>query len=443
MKSTEKNMNKEYDQYDSSEYDSNSDSEYDYQDDYDYIEYTNEELDYMNENYKGKYVGDFIPVNIKITYLINKVPSSEPIKLNKLQTFRINKQTENKKQIESKKEVLKIQEKENKKWEDNNTNKKENTMNTNVNYCEFPILSLDNIEKVIDKDDFIEVVKKKKSKSSASSVCSVNTYNSDSSFSKMCYFILNKKSCPDGERCKYAHDLEQLVIRDCRFNSECRNIEKKNGKYVNISDKICRFKHENESISDYNMRVNNIKKTPEKVNPLKIKNELPTNYHFVVYKEEKIIEEDKIFVDIEIPIKSNDNWVEIKKKVSVRDKAFETLSDKEKMKTKLNCTKLCMSIINKTKCLHKNCRFAHDIKELVIRDCLFKNDCKYIKTINNEYVNICKTKICEFKHNKETNENYYKRIGYNDIHLKVPKKLENKVLNYATKSGSIVKIDTY
>lgn len=430
-------MNKEYDQYDSSEYDSNSDSEYDYQDDLDYIEfnkeYTNEELDYMNENYKGKYVGEFIPVNIKITYLINKIPSSAPIKLDKLQTFRINKQ------IESKKEVLKIKEKENKKWEDNNTNKKENTMNTNVNYCEFPILSLDNIEKVIDKDDFIEVVKKKKSKSSASSVCSVKTYNSESSFTKMCHFILNKNSCPEGERCKYAHKLSQLVIRDCKFNSECRNVEKKNGKYVNINDKICKFKHENESISDYNMRVNNIKKSPEiKIKLKEFVRELPINYNFIKIEEDKVCEK----IDIEIPIKSND-WIEIKKKDTTRDKAFETLSDKEKMKTKLNCTKLCMSVINKTQCKHKNCRFAHDIKELVIRDCLFKNDCKYIKKVDNQYVNICKTKICEFKHNKETNDNYYTRIGYNDIHLKVPKKLENKVLNYAAKSGSIVKIDTY
>ena len=63
-----------------------------------------------------------------------------------------------------------------------------------------------------------------------------------------------------------------------------------------------------------------------------------------------------------------------------RDKAFDILSDKDKLKDKLKRTKICLSVINKTVCPHKNnCRYAHNIQELVVRDCLFKDECNFIK----------------------------------------------------------------
>ena len=84
-------------------------------------------------------------------------------------------------------------------------------------------------------------------------------------------------------------------------------------------------------------------------------------------------------------------------------------------------TKLCLSIINKTICPHKeNCRYAHKFEDL--EQCLFSDNCRFIKKDKGIYTNISKTKICEYKHKNETASTYFNRISVNNHNISSPDK---------------------
>jgi hypothetical protein len=155
-----------------------------------------------------------------------------------------------------------------------------------------------------------------------------------------------------------------------------------------------------------NKNVSNVKKN-KNVSPSKIEDSKLNIKQLI--NDKKIFDKD-----------SNKNeWKEIKNKnieniKKERNKAFEILGDKEKIDNKLSNTKLCFSVLNNTNCPHKNCRFAHDINKIIIASCLFK-DCRFVKKESNgKYCNISKTKTCKYKHDNETPQNYYLRIGMNN-----------------------------
>lgn len=117
-----------------------------------------------------------------------------------------------------------------------------------------------------------------------------------------------------------------------------------------------------------------------------------------------------------------EEWITVKSKNKEnnskieRNKAFDILSNKEKIETKLNKTKMCLSILNNIVCPHGlKCRFAHYKNEIVVAACLFKDECRFVKMETGSFTNISKTKICKYLHPKETKDNYFKRIGFNDI----------------------------
>ena len=96
---------------------------------------------------------------------------------------------------------------------------------------------------------------------------------------------------------------------------------------------------------------------------------------------------------------------------NIRMQAFNILSDKKEISKKLKKTKLCYSVIQNTKCKHGNkCRFAHDEKDIISCKCLFGENCIYVYKENNTYTNKLKTKICNFIHPFETEDNYKFRI---------------------------------
>jgi hypothetical protein len=112
-----------------------------------------------------------------------------------------------------------------------------------------------------------------------------------------------------------------------------------------------------------------------------------------------------------------DNWIQPKhvknNLVRNRNKAFNVLSDKSNLKNKLYRTKYCKSGKD---CKLPNCNYAHNEKELIKLFCAFGNECKFV-TYNNNYVfkNKSKTQICNFQHINETDENFNKRIKYENI----------------------------
>lgn len=70
-------------------------------------------------------------------------------------------------------------------------------------------------------------------------------------------------------------------------------------------------------------------------------------------------------------------------KYAKRCEAFDELGDKDKLEKVLKFTQMCRSVIQKKKCYHKNCRFAHSIEQLVKRDCRFGLSCNFVKAIGN------------------------------------------------------------
>ena len=68
---------------------------------------------------------------------------------------------------------------------------------------------------------------------------------------KMCNSLDKNVLCWHLENCLFAHDLEELVIRDCHFKDKCRFIKLKNGKLLNDGSKTCCNKHPQESKDDF------------------------------------------------------------------------------------------------------------------------------------------------------------------------------------------------
>ena len=75
-------------------------------------------------------------------------------------------------------------------------------------------------------------------------------------FSKMCDSFFLGVACnkPEGE-CTYAHNKEQLIVRDCMFKDKCNHTIFYRDVYVNNSSIVCMFKHPEETFENYNERV--------------------------------------------------------------------------------------------------------------------------------------------------------------------------------------------
>ena len=72
---------------------------------------------------------------------------------------------------------------------------------------------------------------------------------------RMCNSVEKNETCRHGERCRFAHSLEELVTRNCFFKGECRFVRFENGKLVNNGRDICRNKHPHESQDEFIERV--------------------------------------------------------------------------------------------------------------------------------------------------------------------------------------------
>ena len=72
---------------------------------------------------------------------------------------------------------------------------------------------------------------------------------------RMCNSVEKKEPCRHGEKCRFAHSLEELVTRNCFFKGECRFVRYENGKLVNNGRDICRNKHPHESQDEFIERV--------------------------------------------------------------------------------------------------------------------------------------------------------------------------------------------
>lgn len=197
---------------------------------------------------------------------------------------------------------------------------------------------------------------------------------------KLCESILQNKECRHGLNCRFAHSINELEKNICVFGNNCKYIEIIDNKYCNKGSKECLFQHPNETIQNYNERIQ------KKENNIK-------------YIQTNSLDEKVILVIIKPKEKNINN----------RSKGFEILKDKNKIDTSLSKTKMCSYGNDCPR--GKNCRFAHSKDELKISSCVFGDSCKFIKYTENGIENICKTKICLHKHPKETEQDFINRTN--------------------------------
>jgi hypothetical protein len=76
---------------------------------------------------------------------------------------------------------------------------------------------------------------------------------------RMCKSIEGGFPCSHGEKCRFAHSLEELVTRNCIFKDNCRFVKFKNGKLVNNESNICMNKHPHENQDEFMERTGLVK----------------------------------------------------------------------------------------------------------------------------------------------------------------------------------------
>lgn len=72
---------------------------------------------------------------------------------------------------------------------------------------------------------------------------------------RMCNSLDKNEVCRHGEKCRFAHSLDELVIRDCHFKDRCYFVKIKKDKLVNDGCNCCRNKHPQESKDDFIERM--------------------------------------------------------------------------------------------------------------------------------------------------------------------------------------------
>ena len=94
-----------------------------------------------------------------------------------------------------------------------------------------------------------------------------------------------------------------------------------------------------------------------------------------------------------------------------RTEAYVLLANKQQLGEKLNKTRMCNSVDKDEPCAHgESCRFAHSLSELKISECLFGDNCRFIRVWNHKIINNGE-KICNHKHPQETVDSFFSRVG--------------------------------
>jgi len=200
--------------------------------------------------------------------------------------------------------------------------------------------------------DFKEVTKKKRVHNTADKVKEEVKEDIKEVKEKtvICKSIKDGKECAYGNKCIYAHYLEDLIPNKCGFGDRCYRV-KYNTKNVvrNVDNKNpCFFIHPEETIEMFAKR--------QGANPDSMKKPDPS----VVYKN----------------------------------------------------TRMCHSVLEGKSCENiSECTYAHQLDELRILPCMFGKDCHHVINVENKYENNQDSnKKCFYIHPEEEKTNYKKRV---------------------------------
>jgi hypothetical protein len=72
---------------------------------------------------------------------------------------------------------------------------------------------------------------------------------------RMCHSVDKNEVCVHGDKCRFAHTLDELIIPPCLFKENCRFVRERNGKLFNTGEKVCNHKHPQESTECFMYRV--------------------------------------------------------------------------------------------------------------------------------------------------------------------------------------------
>ena len=130
-----------------------------------------------------------------------------------------------------------------------------------------------------------------------SSIKDKEKHKDDFKFTSMCRSVLTGKKCYH-KSCRFAHTIEQLELRQCKFGQECRFVVRDEGVYKNKNNnRPCAFLHPEESKEQLEVRLGIKRKKPivnriEVVKPVLVLQQIAT-YVDKVYKVDKV---DKVCI---------------------------------------------------------------------------------------------------------------------------------------------------
>lgn len=109
-----------------------------------------------------------------------------------------------------------------------------------------------------------------------------------------------------------------------------------------------------------------------------------------------------------------------------RTKAFNLISDKERIALTLVCTKPCRNVTTLNEkgefgvCTREHCTFAHSEQEFALPPCSFDQTCRFkYGRINHKTNTTFPGSQCKFRHSDETVEQFYRRSGNKRPYLPV------------------------
>lgn len=83
-----------------------------------------------------------------------------------------------------------------------------------------------------------------------------NMSNNQNMKTKLCWSVNSLGPCPYGNRCTFAHNINEIVCKECNFGDWCNLIMFTEDGSENCGDKVCKFKHPSETKEMYLKRLN-------------------------------------------------------------------------------------------------------------------------------------------------------------------------------------------
>ena len=127
----------------------------------------------------------------------------------------------------------------------------------------------------------------------------------------------------------------------------------------------------------------------------------------------------------------SEGWTSVNK---VKNKVAQVLSDPLKIGKFLQKTQMCDSVKRGSSCRHgQNCRYAHTPEELVIGECVYGSECRFVMYIHG----VCRnsgSKICTRKHPKEQIDEYYYRTCLKSRPLPTIEEMDKEFENFLASS---------